>query len=736
MEEPTVIPALTDLLVRIEEHPELDVEEHRSDLERRFRSEVMDMAYEFHRGRQVDLSISDSGPLDDRSPKQSGRRSDELFRYLQRTADVENPTRDIIYGTSVGRIFGLDPQVANAIEDEAVDGRDRRAGDLVAELSEDEQRAAIRLLCDLVGGHGVLGRQAFNALMTTLERVMPLDMALLRSELGRAFSKFQLKNEVPDRHIETALEASRWVRDPLRADLQVALIGRSAWREDVSRIQRTIATAPWWVDHARDLGGEALIELATTQSEAVVSALLDLPREALARIWSRELWSPLSEQEIISAVVERLAESSRETAWGGVGAFLDEARYSDALEVMRALGGTTTASEAIDVVVATSSSGVESADWNHWFELVNEGQGRPHPADAVNQWLEQALEAVSGGRLAGTEAIGMSDSIAGAPLSPTSQVTLPRPNAAWGRSAGEVDAHTNSVQLLRYWSQLWPDIDEFAAVRLDALESVASDSGPVSSGCIDLLWSEALELSKEPTVQPRLDGILSRVESKPTQRLEDSDKLLVGAVRLILSNERLQPDLLQRAARDSSGRGDEVLRLWLLQESPSWQAVTSLLDDVDPPGRYRHLSSAFATYLSSLSRGARTEVVVALAKRARAATRFLLAAVAPEQVVQTEVARAQASVITEAENRGQRQAACRQIEALGINSEGAQRILIAALDEKMRRDGTQATADDFTRNFPSNLRRAPGAYRLLKELDRRSRRSFAKRLLTQFFDAD
>lgn len=93
----------------------------------------------------------------------------QLLRYLVRTREIPDAGRDLIYLESLGAAFGLASELAEQLEQDAVDGRIEAVERTFAELDETEQENAYRLLARaVVEAVGIEARNVVHAIFRAL----------------------------------------------------------------------------------------------------------------------------------------------------------------------------------------------------------------------------------------------------------------------------------------------------------------------------------------------------------------------------------------------------------------------------------------------------------------------------------------------------------------------------------------------------------------------------------------
>jgi hypothetical protein len=90
----------------------------------------------------------------------------QLVRYLDKTATVQGPGNDLIHLEAAGATFGLDAQIAQQLERDALDGREGAVARAIEELPEDGRESALRMLGQRAhSSHGLDGRNVMRCLL-------------------------------------------------------------------------------------------------------------------------------------------------------------------------------------------------------------------------------------------------------------------------------------------------------------------------------------------------------------------------------------------------------------------------------------------------------------------------------------------------------------------------------------------------------------------------------------------
>lgn len=242
------------------------------------------------------------------------RHREELRRYLQRTAEVADPARDLLFLEPAGQIYGLDPELGDRIERDAPD----IPLEILQELSgldEETRRGAARLLCDLV--HELDGPeryQAMTVLMGLAEGIDPLGSAA--RPVANALSTYRSAEELGEEHLVGALRiALDDETDPrIRSSLVRLLFADERLLADAQRVSVIAAWAKRLEQREfRQLQMAIAGFLATEGDQVLIAALEKLDEgQSLRLIDSEEIWGAVAsyaaanDEETVIASFDRL----------------------------------------------------------------------------------------------------------------------------------------------------------------------------------------------------------------------------------------------------------------------------------------------------------------------------------------------------------------------------------------------------------------------------------------------
>ena len=223
------------------------------------------------------------------------RRREELRRYLERTADVDDLRRDLFYLQPAGLDVGLqgNPELAEQIEVEATDSPET----VIEALQEQDDRRALigaaRLLASMVDD--VLGpeqRQVMSALMAAVE-LLGEDAREVSREVGDALRTYWTgRGELQERHLVGALQTALIVREsePSKASLVPEVLGDERLWAAPDRVGAVIAMTEMLRDGVEiERLEEATADQLPGSPELLIDAIERLPVRQRLRLMSSDV---------------------------------------------------------------------------------------------------------------------------------------------------------------------------------------------------------------------------------------------------------------------------------------------------------------------------------------------------------------------------------------------------------------------------------------------------------------
>lgn len=189
----------------------------------------------------------------------------QLRLYLQRTATIPDPGRDLLYLEQAGVYADLhDTELGQLIEDLAPDDPDTLLGRLRQEPVE-EQAKAVKVLLDMVGNESGIERSKCASALIHLGDAMGPNLLPLAAQVAEALNAYRLEMGLRDRD--------------LAACLRITVVAGSAGKplqESVVADSRTLANQESLLGAARLLSNLPA-ELGTTVRERLVAAVKASP---------------------------------------------------------------------------------------------------------------------------------------------------------------------------------------------------------------------------------------------------------------------------------------------------------------------------------------------------------------------------------------------------------------------------------------------------------------------------
>src|SRR5919109_111232 len=125
-----------------------------------------------------------------------GSHAKQLIRYLEKTREIASPGRDLVYLESSGAAFGLAAELAQQLEEDAIDGNSQAVAEVVRDLDEAEQQNALRLLSRLiVEAVGIEARNVAKALFAAIA-ISKGDLAPVADDLLNALVTYNTGYEL------------------------------------------------------------------------------------------------------------------------------------------------------------------------------------------------------------------------------------------------------------------------------------------------------------------------------------------------------------------------------------------------------------------------------------------------------------------------------------------------------------------------------------------------------------
>lgn len=635
-----------------------------------------------------------------RHEEMRNRQRQELRRYLERTAEIAGPQRDLLYLEPAGAAVGLDdPELGDEIEDLAPDKPEEVPG-LLQGRALTERLGAARLLADLI--QDMVSKERTNVMtaLTTLALDLAEDLtAEVAATVAKSVRVFLRQGPLSPEHLTGVLEIA------LRAaeeDLAETVLADDALWAEPERIE-TVALRWGQLPPA----GQARLERETAGAMAEHASLLGTPLTALSE--TRAL-SVLSSADIQGSLKQAYSHAPEQLG-NLVGAMLDAALQDSARsaqlhktialliisqdptyellkprmdEIAAALTGAERDGWLLEMWAAAPAD-----DWGAWAELL----GTPDPtstvadrADAVLSRLFQTWDDVS---------VEKQSAITGYVRAMVPFAVIPEGQVStfvakleevlslrWGTTEEAIESrevlHASAREALSIGGQTTRRIEQ---LLVDDLGSQLDEGGVTS--IFDAVHRMATALSAPAIVQVAAHLRHHDISTHPTE-----------ATRELAVRAGLACDLKERGAQQWTDPAlelsfdDEVrhvvlsveaqvlLSRWLRLEPPLTAVQNVLKAYTRRPSQ--DVLGSLRGWAGERTRTERTKLSKTLLKEE--ANSKLIAALTTSEVVQIELARELASLVTTAGRSKQRRTFADKTAALGLESQPArQEVSDAAL---------------------------------------------------------
>ena len=238
----------------------------------------------------------------------AARHFEELRRYLERTADTDDPGRDLLYLEAPGKIYNLDPEFGERLERDAPDVP-LEVLDLLCEQDEQTKRSAARLLSDMVQTlRGPERSRVMTVLMGLAEQIDPLGATAWY--LAKALKTYRRAKELDADHLVGALRIAldeAPTPTPER-ELVTRLFADPRLLETPARIESVAKMAERLSDAEIEQLWTAIAGVVVGTPSVLVAPLESLDEKtALALINSDQIWGAIRAAEADPAA-ENIAE--------------------------------------------------------------------------------------------------------------------------------------------------------------------------------------------------------------------------------------------------------------------------------------------------------------------------------------------------------------------------------------------------------------------------------------------
>jgi hypothetical protein len=317
------------------------------------------------------------------------RHREDLRRYLERTSEIDDPARDLLYLESAGAVFDLDPELGEEIERDAPD----IPNEVLAKLAEENletQRKAAHLLADMI--QDLVGPERAQTMTVLMGLVVGIDpLGAVAPAVAAALNTFRTSEDLADEHLvgalRVALEAEPYA--DLDRDLVATLFDDPRLLGDARRVADVARLAPLLpADRLSQV--QAAIAARLAEDPSVLSApLSDLSEAAgLSLIASDEIWRAVanfasshdqdSVREFLSGLMDPAFEDSSpelELAFQIQGRLLElhnPTAYEVAGSAAERVLAAPRAREQVQERALQGLAQAPPADWDLWSRFVTE----------------------------------------------------------------------------------------------------------------------------------------------------------------------------------------------------------------------------------------------------------------------------------------------------------------------------------------------------------------------------
>ena len=222
----------------------------------------------------------------------------QLIRYLKKTAHIPGPNHDFIHLESPGEVYGLDPTLAIQLEDDALDGLTDSAIALVLEMDPGDQLRAVQLLANFVreAPVGVEGDNAVSTLFRVIAR-LNLDMSQVADSAADAVASHRSLSNLPAEDLPGAYLLGLASTRDVGHQLIEHVVRRDEAANDPNLGHLIIRTADQIFEHFADEVALIVASFLARPAHATptANAMLSLPREMREPLMN-DMVEPLADQ--------------------------------------------------------------------------------------------------------------------------------------------------------------------------------------------------------------------------------------------------------------------------------------------------------------------------------------------------------------------------------------------------------------------------------------------------------
>lgn len=659
-------------------------------------------------------------------PKLVGVQREDLRRYLTRTEQIPDPSRQLLFLEPGGAAEGLaDPELGELLEAEAIDNP-QAVVDAARGRAKDEQQAIVRVLAGMSEQAYAEERSNIVTALLDVVRLLDLDLGPTLGAASSAVGAFARTQGLQERQLVGALRVGiaaarvrgdRTLRDTVLNDDRLftdedRVRALAMLLDDLppKAVERTHEAVGEFLDKTSDVLTEPLKGVSPEAASALVKATR-APLQAIVKAAALEDAQALM-ADLFGALDDRVtdaAEARIELMWNLEGAETDATYESIAAHAEAALA-------AVGAQQSTNSVGLKAlglapaSDWELWLPWLD---ASAPPYDAQRQMAEVALIRVVGLLPQANEdelniALALAPKAAAvarltddditSPLTTTIQGALH--TLAWWVGGGDFLRQEKIHAIIReVGDAVGPSaVSTWADIRYADLVRGIGNAGMTAIVYQAVAnWPSGLKTE-------HLRDLATRLAAAPLSGDETTDiELMAARTQLWIEALALGEDVnaapyaitlgqISAATRPATDRAREIFRAWLLRarlSSDDLLKVISALDRPPAPLEADTLREWFEALGSSVKR---TEFLTFLAEAGGQPLGWMRAAVSPTPPDYAEevVAHSIASSAMKAPRAEERRAAVDTLLALNPSSAASQAVvgdlIIWLLERKQKVD--------------------------------------------------
>lgn len=222
-------------------------------------------------------------------------QSQTLQRYLLRTKGVPGPGRDIVYLQGPGSGFGLDPHVAQELEDAAVDGRYEVAVQLLAELDNNARVNGLHFLARLATD--TLGVETDNVTRALLGAVSTMEESVAASatDIVAVLEQRELLANASTEDLGAVATLAAMAQGTDASRLRAQLLDRADTRESSAAIQAIMRDAAAFLDASPSSLASLIADLIVEDRAAELRSHMTQPPDSVSDLVLAEIDAAVAE---------------------------------------------------------------------------------------------------------------------------------------------------------------------------------------------------------------------------------------------------------------------------------------------------------------------------------------------------------------------------------------------------------------------------------------------------------